>query len=89
MGIRENIIENLTKEFQPDFLEVIDESEKHRGHANWVEGKSTHFRVLISASQLASLSRVAQHRAIMKAVEGEFDKDLHAFAIEVLDKRSC
>lgn len=89
MGIRENIIENITKEFQPDFLEVIDESEKHRGHANWIEGKSTHFRVLISASQLAPLSRVQQHRAVMKAIEGEFEADLHALAIEVLDKRSC
>ena len=89
MGIRDKIIERLTEKFHPDYLDVTDESEKHRGHANWVENKATHFRVQISSPQLSLMSRVAQHRAIMKALGDEFDGDLHALAIEVIDKRMC
>lgn len=89
MGIEQNIIKKLEETFAPEFLSVIDESDKHRGHAGWIKDTPTHFRVQISSEQLRSLSRVAQHRAIMKAVEDEFDKDLHAFAIEVIDKHAC
>ncbi len=86
MGIYDKIEEKLTDKFQPVFLQVLDESEKHRGHANWIEGKSTHFRVKINAASLEGLSRIAQQRAIMGALDEEFKAGLHALAIEVLDK---
>jgi len=86
MGIYNKIIEKLQKKFEPDFLEVIDESEKHRGHANWIEGKSTHFKVRIGAKSLYGSNRVAQHRSIMEALGEEFDAGLHALAIEIVDK---
>ena len=89
MGIKQKITKKLEAAFSPEFLSVIDESDKHRGHAGWIEGTPTHFRVQISAEQLRHMSRVAQHRAIMKIVEDDFDKDLHAFAIEVIDKQAC
>ncbi len=86
MGIYEKITEKLEKEFEPDFLQVLDESEKHRGHTNWIEGKSTHFKVKISASALSDLDRVAQHRAVMGALKEEFDQGLHALVIQVVAK---
>ena len=89
MGIKQNITKKLEAAFSPEFLAVIDESDKHRGHAGWIKDTPTHFRVQISSEQLRHMSRIAQHRAIMKAVEDEFDKDLHAFAIEVIDKQAC
>lgn len=89
MGIRDKIIENLTGKFQPEYLNVIDESDKHRGHAGWIKDTPTHFRVQISSPQLFLMSRVAQHRAIMKALADEFEGNLHALAIEVVDKRVC
>lgn len=88
MGIKQNITKKLEAAFSPELLTVVDESDKHRGHAGWIEGTPTHFRVQISAEALRDMSRVAQHRAIMKAVEDEFNKDLHAFAIEVIDKQA-
>ena len=89
MGIRDKIIESLTEKFQPEYLNVIDESDKHRGHAGWIKDRSTHFRVQISSPQLSLMPRVAQHRAIMSALQDEFEGDLHALAIEVVDKRVC
>ncbi len=84
MGIRDKIKQKLTREFDPEFLEVLDESEKHRGHANWIEGRSTHFRIRIFSPALSDLSRVSQHRAITGILEEEFEAGLHALAIEVL-----
>ena len=66
------------------FLVVIDESNKHFGHAGWREGGETHFRVRISTRHFDGLSRVAQHRAVMDALDAELKDRVHALAIEVL-----
>ena len=43
-------IDKLLREcFEPIFLEVIDESESHRGHTGFKEGTQTHFKIVISA----------------------------------------
>ncbi|MCD7061267.1 BolA family protein [Pelagibacterium xiamenense] len=83
MSVRDTIEATLTDRFSPSFLEVEDESERHRGHAGWREGGNTHFRVRIASPKLAGLSRVAQHRAINEALKPQFDAGLHALAIEV------
>ena len=39
------IIDKTLREFfNPTFLEVIDESELHRGHVGFKEGTQTHFK---------------------------------------------
>ena len=43
------INKTLRESFNPTFLEVIDESELHRGHTGFKEGTQTHFKILISA----------------------------------------
>ncbi|WP_404401721.1 BolA family protein [Pelagibacterium halotolerans] len=83
MSVRDTIEATLTERFSPTFLEVEDQSERHRGHAGWREGGNTHFRVRIASEKLAGLSRVAQHRAINEALKPQFDAGLHALAIEV------
>ena len=85
MSVRDAIEQKLSQKFAPSHLEVIDESARHHGHAGWREGGETHFRVRIAARQLAGKSRVAQHRAVMDELAGEFEAGLHALAIEVLD----
>jgi len=83
MSMKQTIIEKLTKEFQPTHLNVIDESELHRGHAGYREGGNSHFRVQIAAPSLDGKLRVAQHRAIMDCLAEELKETIHAFAIEV------
>jgi BolA protein len=85
MSVRDTIVEKLSVKFAPSHLEVIDESEKHRGHAGWRSGGETHFRVRIATPQLSGMSRVAQHRAIMTALAIELETQVHALAIEVMD----
>ena len=84
MSVRDTIAEKLSVKFTPTHLEVIDESEKHRGHGGYREGGETHFRVRIASPEFAGKSRLAQHRAVMEALDAELKGGVHALAVEVV-----
>lgn len=84
MSVRDTIAQKLSIKFAPTHLEVIDESEKHRGHAGWRAGGETHFRVRIATGQFAGKTRLMQHRAVMETLEDELKGGVHALAIEVI-----
>ena len=84
MSMTDTIHARLTEKFSPLHLEVIDESASHHGHAGWREGGETHFRVRIATRNFDGMSRVAQHRAVMQALDDELRASVHALAIEVL-----
>lgn len=84
MSVRDDIEKKLSLKFTPSHLEVLDDSEKHRGHAGSRPGGETHFRVRIASPELDGLSRVAQHRAVMETLDTELKSGVHALAIEVV-----
>jgi len=83
MSTRQTIADKLTVAFKPSFLNVIDESENHRGHGGWREGGETHFRVQIAAAAFEGLNRVARHRAINEVLADELAGGVHALALEI------
>ena len=76
------IEKTLRKCFQPDLLEVFDESELHRGHAGFREGSQTHFRIVISAKIFEKMSRVSRERAIYRALGSGTMQNIHALSIK-------
>lgn len=82
MSIADQIYEKLSSAFSPQILEVLDESDKHKGHAGARPGGETHFRVLIVASAFTGLSRLARQRAIYDLLEAEMADRVHALAIK-------
>ena len=87
MPVRETIVAKLSAKFAPTHLEVIDESSRHQGHAGSRPGGESHFRVRIASAALTG-TRVAQHRAIMEALDAEIKGGVHALAIEVISPGS-
>jgi BolA protein len=83
MSTKQTITDKLTAAFQPSFLNVIDESEKHRGHGGWREGGETHFRVQIAAPAFEGMNRVARHRAVNELLADELAAGVHALALEI------
>jgi BolA protein len=81
--LEETIRKKLTAAFSPEHLEVVDESERHRGHAGWREGGETHFRVVMRSSALAGMSRVERSRAVHRALEAELSSRIHALALDL------
>ena len=72
----------LTAAFAPETLEVIDDSARHAGHAGAAPGGETHYNLRIIAAAFIGQSRVAMQRAVMAALQDEFDNGLHALSIK-------
>jgi BolA protein len=83
MSMKATIESKLNAQFAPQTLEVIDESEQHRGHGGWREGGETHFRVRMVASSLNGLSRLDRQRAVNKCLADELSTSVHALAMEL------
>ena len=72
----------LTAAFAPLALEVINESEQHRGHGGYSDGE-THYRVRMTADAFVAMSRIARHRAVHAALGVELVAEIHALALEL------
>jgi BolA protein len=79
----ESLRRKLAEAFDPEHLEVIDESEAHRGHGGWREGGGTHFRVVMRAAAFDGMSRVERSRAVHRALAEELEGSVHALALEL------
>ena len=79
----EEIRSRLETAFAPRVLEVVDESEAHRGHAGFQEGGESHFRVRIAAEAFAPMTRIARHRAVHAALGKDLVGQIHALALEI------
>lgn len=83
MTVAEIIETKLADAFAPSHLEVVDDSESHRGHGGWKEGGQTHFNVSMVSSKLNGLSRVAAQRAVYSVLREELAGPVHALALDV------
>jgi BolA protein len=77
------IRERLEDAFSPSHLEVIDESDKHIGHAGH-QGGGRHFAIVISADCFKGLSRVEAHRQIYALFKDMIPDEIHALRITVI-----
>ena len=83
MTYTQRITEKLTEAFNPVHLEVIDESEQHRGHGGHREGGETHFKVIMKSEAMNGLSRVARQRAVNKVLKAELEERVHALSLQI------
>jgi stress-induced morphogen len=83
--MKEIIERRLHAEFNPEFLEVIDESFQHAGHSGNPTGEKqgTHFSIIIKCEGLGSLSLLAAHRSIYVVLADIMPK-IHALRIKVM-----
>ena len=82
MSVKEEIERALKEAFNPSRLEVVDDSDSHRGHAGHDGKGESHFNVLIRAEAFAGMNRVARHRAVHKALGGIVAR-IHALALDI------
>jgi BolA protein len=66
---------------QPQRLELVDESEAHRGHAGYREGGNTHWRLSIVSPAFTGQPTVARHRLVYQALGDLMQHPIHALAI--------
>jgi BolA protein len=77
-------IENLLRErFAPVDYALVDESQRHEGHAGARPGGETHYRLRLVSAAFDGLSRVARQRLVYQALHEEFDTGLHALSLDL------
>ena len=71
------IEQQLKSTFEPNHLEVINESDAH----NVAPGSETHFKVVVVSAQFDSLKAVKRHQAVYGALSDALASGVHALAI--------
>ena len=83
MSVTEEIRTRLEAAFTPSSLDVIDDSERHRGHAGYQEGGESHFNVQIRSNRFDGQSRLQRHRAVHAALGADLVGRIHALSLDI------
>ena len=83
MSVTEEIRSRLTAAFTPSHLDVVDDSESHRGHGGYREGGESHFNVAIRAAAFEGQSRIMRHRAVHSALGKDLVGRIHALSLDI------
>lgn len=84
MSLRERIISILTKELTPIYINVVDFSEKHRGHAGYGEKGESHFDVVVVSDRFSGKSRVERQKLVYAFLAEEMKSQIHALTLKTL-----
>ena len=80
MNKQQTITSKLQEAFQPEHLEVINESHMH----NVPEGSESHFKVVIVTDDFQDKMLLARHRLVNKVLEEELSGGIHALALHTM-----
>ncbi len=82
MSLTEQIKKKLEAALEPSFLEIINESDKHIGHAGYSESGESHFKIKVVSDRFAGCSRVQRQKMIYNILCIEIKDLIHALSIE-------
>lgn len=74
----------LSEAFSPSYLQVVDESHLHIGHANYKPGGESHFNVTIVSADFCGLSRIQRHQKVYACLQDELKNGVHALSLTTL-----
>ena len=83
MNVTQEIQTRLQAAFDPSALEVVDDSESHRGHAGHSGSGESHFNVMIRSASFEGQSRIQRHRAVHSALGKDLVGRIHALALDI------
>ena len=80
-SVAEAIRQKLQARFDPERLEVVDDSANHAGHAGARAGGESHFTVRITAGAFTGVNRVQRQRQIYGVLAEELAGPVHALSV--------
>ena len=83
MNRKQRIGNLLSKKFNDFLLEIIDNSNLHKGHNNFTGIDETHIKIILTKKNNISINRLNIHRIINKLLEDEFTSGLHSLEIKI------
>jgi len=83
--LKERIINKLKENLTVNSLDIINESNLHKGHLGDDGSGETHFKIIIAAKELKGKNIVSAHRKINNLLKEEFENNgLHALSIKIV-----
>jgi len=70
----------LQAAFEPEELDIVDDSRRHAGHAGARDGRG-HFQVRIRSRRFAGKKTVERHRMVYAALGSLMQTDIHALGL--------
>ena len=83
MNRKQRIYKIVSKKFKDFLLEVVDNSNLHKGHNNFTGQDETHIKIILTNKNNGSLNRLNIHRMINNLLEDEFKNGLHSLEIKI------
>ena len=75
------MLSRLNSALSPTAIELIDDSEQHRGHGGYNPAGESHFTLRIESAAFTGKSRVERQRMIYAALGDLMDARVHALSI--------
>ena len=73
----------LQNKFSPDYIKIVDDSDRHRGHAGQKESGGSHYTIILVSDSFEGKTLLERHRAVYETVEMDMSESIHALAIKV------
>ena len=83
MNRKQRIDKKLSKKFDNYVLEIIDNSNLHKGHNGFSGSNETHIKIILRKKNNIPVNRVNIHRIINNLLKEEFKKGLHSLEIKI------
>lgn len=80
-AVTDTIRAKLTEAFSPSRLEIVDDSDRHHGHAGHTGSGESHLNLRIEAEAFAGKARVMRQRMVMQVLADELAGPVHALSI--------
>jgi BolA protein len=75
------MLRRLNSALSPTYVDLVDDSEQHRGHGGYNPSGESHFSLEIESETFADKSRVERQRMIYRALGDLMKERVHALQI--------
>ena len=83
MNRKQRIDKILSNKFDNFLLEIIDNSNLHKGHNNFTGSDETHIKIILTRKDNFLYNRLNIHRTINSLLKEEFNSGLHSLEIKI------
>ena len=82
--VADRLREVLQRGFDPQRLDIVDDSARHAGHVGAGPDGESHFTITIVSPAFAGLSRVERQRRVYAALAEELSGPVHALSLKAV-----
>ena len=83
MNRKQRIDKIVSKKLKNFLLEVVDNSNLHKGHNNFTGNNETHIEIILTKKNKIPINSINIHRIINNLLEEEFKSGLHSLEIKI------